>query len=122
MATVNILVQNGSLSYAPPRVRAPVNGTITWNLLGADGWSFAAGGIEIDTDPPNGYTAYPADAAQPQPAPGNPNAYQVTLPGTAFITYKYAISLVNGLGGTMVVDPDIGNDPGGMMDDGIGGH
>jgi len=121
MAIVNILVQDGSLSYAPPRVRAAPGGTITWHLLGANNWTYQTGGVEIDTQPPTGYTPYPASGAQPQPVSGNPNAYEVTLPPDPFVTYKYAISLQNGVGGTMVIDPDIGNDPGGMMDGGVGG-
>lgn len=116
MANVNILVQDGSLSYAPPRVKATPGGNITWRVLGANSWTYSNPGIVIDTNPPTGYTPYPAGAPQPQPSPNDPNAYVVTLPTTNFVTYKYAINLENGVGGTMVVDPEIGNDPGGMMD------
>lgn len=123
MATlpVNILVQNGSASYRPSFVPGRPGDVVQWNLLAADGWQFQATGVECDRTPPgpigSPYTPWPATAAQPVVDPLDPNKYTVTLPSTTVrVTYKYAINLQNGAQ-NLIIDPDIGNDPGTMPED-----
>ena len=100
--------------------------TIIWTLNQNSVWKWNTGTPEAPRQPitfmtpvdaGEGYTTWPADLV-PQPLPGNPNAYMVTvnqqgqaqLPNPAY--FKWMFHLIT-LDGSVVYDddPDIGNDP-----------
>ena len=112
MATVTISVHDGSLTIVPPRVKInPKDLSITWNLAGAGGWTFSStpAGIVCETAPPPQFQPWTGSAAAAGPGPHQYTAKGVAV--TAETVYKYSIHLVNGAGQTIVVDPEILNEP-----------
>ena len=110
---IKATVNNGAIfiSVNPPRVHAkPSDPIVKWKFSSdTAGWEWDTDGIKCDTAGGSGYTAWPK--SQPTLKNGEYEAPPLQAP-TVTQLHKYTISLKRTDGsGTLVIDPDIANDP-----------